>query len=393
MDPAIFDDLKQRLASSGPAVAIDRLCSSLFDQKQFGELFYAKLLKKRHELGLPPLAANGDRDLPEKMQIAYEDGIREAGRTVGKLYLDEGNIPQAWVYFRMLAEPAPVKEALETYQFDENEDCQQVVEIAFHQGVHPRKGFDLILKRFGLCSSITTMSGREVPLADEDRAYCIARLVNTLYEELAERLRADIERREGTLPEARTVRELLAGRDWLFEDEFYHIDVSHLSSVVQMSIQLSAGEELAKARELCQYGIRLSTRFQYPGDPPFEQPYRDYGTYLAILAGDQVEEGLAAFRAKVESANPEEVGTYPAEVFVNLLLRLNRPEEALQVARKYLAKVDDRRLSCPSIADLCERTKNFQVLTDVALERQDPVNYLAALLAAGGQGSNRGNTK
>ena len=156
--------------------------------------------------------------------------------------------------------------------------------------------------------------------------------------------------------------ELIAGRDWLFGDDYYCIDVSHLSSVVQMSMNLPVCPELEMVRELCLYGGKLSQCFQYPAPPPFEDQYQDYGIYFAILAGENVEAGLAHFRTKVEQSyqpptaesaeSAEEMAdaaaamgmemeggggdTYPAEVLVNLLLRLDRPKEALLIARKYL---------------------------------------------------------
>src|SRR6185312_7547050 len=97
-----------------------------------------------------------------------------------------------------------------------------------------------------------------------------------------------------------SIRQLIEGRDWLFQEDAYHIDLSHLSSVAQMSMNLGPCPELDLARE-------------------------------------KVEEGLDYFRTKAEEADPETVGTYPAQVLVNLLLRLDRPAEALAVARKYLA--------------------------------------------------------
>src|SRR5581483_5445834 len=119
-----------------------------------------------------------------------------------------------------------------------------LVDIAYHQGVHPRRGFDLVLDRFGICSAITTVSGHEFPHGQAVREYCVTRLVRTLYRELAERLKADIVRREGSAPATDSVRELMEGRDYLFEDEFYHVDVSHLGAVVQMATHLPPGEEL-----------------------------------------------------------------------------------------------------------------------------------------------------
>lgn len=380
MEPATFNDLERTLAEKGPAAAIDDLCTTLRQRKDYGSLFYALLMKKRQELGVSPLPTGPATDLPEGLYETYEDAIRESGRLVGGLYLEEGDIPRAWTYYRMLGEPGPIQSALEKYQPGEGDDCQQLVEIALHQAVHPKKGFDLVLDRFGVCSAITTLSGYlspEVNFPAEAKEHCIRRLVRALYDQLRERLASDVVRREGSAPATSSVRELMAGRDWLFEDDFYHIDVSHLSSVVQMCIHLSPCEELQLARELCDYGARLSPRFLNPGEPPFEDQYRDYGVYLAALAGDNVEERVAHFRAKVENGNPEETGSYPAEVLVNLLLRLNRPAEALAVAREQLAAEDDRRLTCPGIQELCQRVKDYQSLADVARERGDAVSFLA----------------
>jgi hypothetical protein len=382
MDSANFDDLEQTLRTQGAGPAIDRLCDALRQRKDYGNLFYALLLKKRHQLGVSPIPTGPSQDLPEAVCGDYENAIREAGRLVGGLYLDEGDIPHAWLYYRMIGEPEPVQEALDKAQPGESEDCQQLVDIAFHQGVHPRKGFDLILDRFGLCSAITMASGMDSNQPGEVRSYCIERLVRSLYQELCERLGAEVARREGHVPAGAGVRELLAGRDWLFEDEFAHIDVSHLSSVVQMSIHLPPGPELNMARELCEYGQHLSPRYQYAADPPFEDQYRDYGIYLATLAGDNPEEGIAHFRTKAENADPDTVGSYPAEVLVNLLLRLDRAEEALDVARKHLAFSDGRPLTCPSIGELCQRTHNYQTLAEVAREQGDPVHFMAGLIAA-----------
>jgi hypothetical protein len=390
MDPAIFDELEHTLAAEGPDAAARRLCDRLRDNKDYASLFYALLMQKRQQLGVSPIPTGPASDLPERTHAEYEEAIRQAGRHVGELYLHEGKLPQAWAYFRMLNEPEPVRRILETYQPSEDEDLQTLVQIAFYEGVHPRKGFDWILQRFGLCNAITTLSSQELPHPLEVRQYCLQALVRTLYAELRDRLTAEIERHDGKPPaEANAppdtrgvIRQLIAGRDWLFGDDFYHIDLSHLSSVVQMSMNLTLCAESEMARELCEYGQHLSGRFVNPGDPPFEDLYRAIGIYLAILAGDNVEEGLDYFRKQAEQADPETVGTYPAQVLVNLLLRLDRAAEALAVARKYLASADNRQLSCPSIVELCQKVGDYRTLAEVAREQSDPVHFLAALLAS-----------
>jgi len=382
MDPQLFDDLDQTLRASGPAAAIDRLCRDLEERDDYTGLFYALLMKKRHELGVSPLPTGSNQDLPPATHQAFEDGIRDAARTVGHLYLRAGQIPQAWAYFRMLGETAPIAEALEKAELRDDEDCQPLIDIAFHQGVLPVKGFDWVLKRFGICSAITTLSGGDLPFPPDVRAACIRRLVRALHDELIDRLRGEIERQQGFAPTGKTVQELIEGRDWLFADDYYHIDLSHLNATVQMATQLDGGEELHLARALCAYGKRLSPRFRYQSDPPFDDQYVDYDRYLAVLTGEDVEGGLAHFRAKAEAADPETVGTFPAEVLVNLLLRLGRDAEALEVARRHLARLGDQRLSCPNVVELCQKTGRYDVLAEVAREQGHAVNFVAGLIAA-----------
>jgi hypothetical protein len=382
MDPRSFDQIEQTLAKQGPSVAIDVLCTRLRDDKDYNGLFYALLLKKRHELGVSTIPTGPAQELPEGVHEAYEEGIRQAARLVGNLYLNEGNIANAWPYFRMLGETGPVAEALAKYQPGEDEDVQQLVHLAYYEGANPRRGFDWILQRFGICNAITTLGGQDLGHPLEVRQYCIQRVVRSLHDELRDRLMHNIAAQEGSAPENAAIPELMAGRDWLFSDEFAHVDVSHLSSAVQMSVHLDPCPELQLARDLCVYGNRISPRLRYPADPPFEDQYRDYGVYLAILAGDHVEEGLAHFRTKAEQADPETIGTYPAQVVVNLLLRLNRVQEALAVARRFLASADSRQISCPSIGELCQRAKDYRTMAEVAREQGDAVHFVAGLIEA-----------
>jgi hypothetical protein len=392
----LFNELKETVQSQGAEAGINRLITELRQEKNYGSLFYALLMKKRHELGVSPVSTGSNQDLPPALHQAFEEGIREAARTVGHLYLAEGNLPAAWAYFRMLNENEPLRQALEKCQPGADEDIQPLIDIAFHQGVHPTKGFDWILGRYGTCSAITTLGGGDVPFPPDVKSYCIGRLIRTVHQELTERLKADIQRVQGFEPTGKTIPELLAGRDWLFADDCYHIDISHLSSVVQMSMQLEAlpspsgrgvggegepSEALRLARELCAYGKKLSPRFKFQGDPPFDNQYHDFDMYLAVLTGEDVEGGLAHFQQKADEADPETIGTFPAEVLVNLLLRIGRPKDALAVARKYLTRAGDMRLSCPSIVDLCQQTGDFQSLEEVALEQNNPVNYVAGLIA------------
>src|SRR4051794_28924023 len=104
MNAALFDQLAATLRSEGPAAAVDRLCSQLRRDQEYNALFYALLLKKRHELGVSPLPTGSPDELPQAAHASYEDGIKEAAREVGQLYLKAGQLPQAWPFFRMIGE-------------------------------------------------------------------------------------------------------------------------------------------------------------------------------------------------------------------------------------------------------------------------------------------------
>ena len=109
MDPAVFDELEHTLTAEGPDAAVRRLCDRLREQKDYHALFYALLMQKRHELGVSPIPTGPSKDLPASVHAPYEDAIRQAGRLVGGLYLQDGQMPQAWAYYRMIGESEPMK--------------------------------------------------------------------------------------------------------------------------------------------------------------------------------------------------------------------------------------------------------------------------------------------
>jgi hypothetical protein len=396
--PSVYEELETKLESGGPAAMLDLMCSELRRQRDYHGLFYGMLLQRRLALGLPAVQVGKSEDVPKELQPPYEDAIRESARTVGQLYLDEGDIASAWPFFRMIGEPAAVATALDQAKpsADDGEQVQRLIEVALHEGVNPKRGFALVLERYGTCNAITMFSSGVVqqPAARMD---CLKLLVRNLYEELRERLKADVEGRglTATSPLAAShshspqeqreppglgdVRALLAVIPPFTEEEFYHIDISHLSSVVQFCLDLPECDELKLAVELCEYGMRLAPKFQNPGDPPFENLYADHRVFFRIILGEGVEEGLAHFRAKAEGVDGEE-STLPAEVYVNLLVHVKLYSEAVAAYSRYLARADVRQLHCPSLQELCQEIGDFRPLVEVSLRRGDLVNYAAGLV-------------
>jgi hypothetical protein len=379
LSPETYDRLQKTLAAKGPAAAVDQLCSDLRELGDLNALFYSLLMKKRVELGVTPFPTGPSAELPAETHAAYEQSIREAGRLVGGEFLKQHDLRKAWFYFNMLGEVDPVREYIECYEPTDADDVQPVIEVGLYHGVHPKKGFDLVIGRYGICNAITTYSGQDFSRNPEAKQHAIRALVRNLYDQLLERLKTDLESRGGKVPDNATVGGIVQGHPELTEEGAYHIDTSHLSSVVQFALEMEASPQRKLARELCAYGERLSESFKFASDPPFEKSYADYKVLLDVLDGENVEAGLKHFRDKIDPAAAEG-STFSAEVFVNLLLKLDRKAEALDVAKKYLA-AENRQLSCPSVYELCQQAGDFGGLAEAARTRGDGVHFLAGLIA------------
>jgi hypothetical protein len=390
VDPATFDRIRAALASDGPAAAIDKLIAELRAAEDFQNLFYALLLKKRVELGVSPFPTGPSSELPTETHEPYEQAIREAGREVGNALLERRKFQQAWTFFRMLGEPEPVRAALERLEIGPDDDVYPIIEIAWQGGLLPKKGFDLVLDRHGVCSAITMVSSSDINGNPDLRDYCVGRLIHALHSQLSERLRGDLAGRGVEVAPDATVSQIMEAHPEIMADDAYHIDTSHLSSVVQMSMQFPAGRENELAQELCAYGRRLSIGLQNRSDAPFDDGYDDYLAYLKVIAGAptpprlgnpaDVEAGLARFKAKAEREF-EEGSTYAAQVYINLLLKANRPGEALAAAKTFLLAEDERNLICPSVNELAKKAGDFEAIAEAAKARNDPVGFLAGLLA------------
>jgi hypothetical protein len=120
---------------------------------------------------------------------------------------------------------------------------------------------------------------------------------------------------------------------------------------------------------------------QFEGSPPFEKIFDDHRVYLRALLGQHVEQAVEHFEAKLDPAladDPE--ASLPAQVFVDLLMKLGKLDKAIDVAATYLAHVPESALICPGIADLCQRGGRMSRLTAIARDRGNLVHFLASLL-------------
>ena len=377
-DVDVFDEVRDTLAAGdvdgGFQLAIDRFRS----ERSYPLIFEARLMRKRYELGMPLIQTEPWNNLEPGVQEEYEKATVEAAREVGSLFLMDGDIGKAWPYFRAVGDRDRVRAAIEEYsESASGEALEGIIEVAYHEQVSPRRGFELILKHHGTCRAITNFSQYPV---EEGRADCAQMLAENVHSELVANIKYAIRKRDGSAPETEDLAAIVKGRDWLFEGNAYYLDTSHVSSLVQMATSIERPATLRLLLGLAEYGRRLGEMYQFPGNPPFESVFADYAVYIRTALGTDVEAGLEHFRRKIETCDPHIAGTTPAQVLVNLMVRLGRNAEAVDLALEHLSDANPQFLQCPNPLQLCQLAGDYSRLASVARERRDLLSYAAATM-------------
>jgi hypothetical protein len=356
-----FDLLELAFREGGPDAVFERLVRTAREEQGPRDLFAIRVMQVRHRLGLPLIETEKVLDLDDERRLIYETAFRDAARETGEMFLANGDIVNAWPYFKAIGEHAPVAAAIDVATGSENLD--RLIEIAFREGVNPRKGFELLLEHHGICSAITWYGSSP---DFSGRMECLRLLIRTLYSQLAASLRETVAATEGVAQPAAGVSELIAGRDWLFEGMSSYVDSTHLVSVLRFAPELEDPEMLRMVCEMAEYGRRLSPMFHFRGDPPFEDVYLDHAVFLKALLGEETDAAVEHFRGKLASA-----GEAAAPVLIDLLVRLGRQDEAIRVSEEYLPDAS---------LQLCQAAGDYATLSRLARQRADPLGFAAAVI-------------
>ena len=376
-----FDRIAELKTSEGPQAAIDLLIETLRNEKNYHRVFDALLMKKKNELGLPLLHPTSLDDVPADQRVDFEKYYVDSAREVGNLFLNNNQLGEALVYFRTIQEPDAVSEALETATLpDDYEKSQELINIALYEGANPVRGLQFLLQSNGTCNTITAMDQAMQGLDSTNRQKAAAMIVQHLYDELIMTVKSEVERRMPLPPSAKepTLRELIMGREWLFQEGNYHIDVSHLNSVVRFARFLDPGTpELEQAVQLAEYGCHLDTQFQYPGEAPFEDFYPSHLHFLNVLLGRNVDEAISYFQQKLDAEPDEPDQQMIAYVMVDLLVRCDRLDQAMEIAGKHLRFLDEPTFS---FAELCTKAGKLGAWAEASKAKGDLVAFTAAIV-------------
>ncbi len=378
MNEDTYNEMNQLHESGGAVATVDQLIQTLRDDKNYDRLFDALLLKKRLEMGVPVVRPTSFDNLPEDRRAEFEEHYVNAAREIGALHLEEGSIPRAWIYLRTIREPEPIVAAINALEISQDVD-EEIVDIALYQGVAPAKGLEMLLASHGTCNSITVLDQQFMQLEPQVRQECAALLAQTIYRDLTATIKYEVERKQGSAPTEETLRELITGQEWLFAEDNYHIDVSHLHAVIRFCRSLDADrDEVRLATELTEYGAQLSPQYRYAGDPPFEDYYTSASPLFNALTDTDRDAALDFFRDQLAGDAPDSDKQLTAYHLVDLLRRIDRTEDALDIAAKYLLSVEDQLEF--SFAELCAETGRYDKLMEVSRAQHDPVGYAAALV-------------
>ncbi len=368
------------------SAALDELGDYLIEHQRFHELFELRKVQLRLRLGLPVDQWQPMDDLPPDQGQLLENGLLEICREIGSRLVRSGDLATGWSYLEPVGDKRLIRELInEVPVTDDN--AESLIHIAIAGGVDPLRGFQVVLDRFGTCSSITTYETQLAGAPVETRRGPVGLLVRHVYRELVE----NVQRAVGGHPqpalagdEPGTLRRLLDAAPALTEGLNHHLDTTHLASTVRFSRILDHPDEIELAIELAEYGQLLHEDFQYPGTAPFGKTYPDTLEFLRALRGDQVEVAVQRLRQQAVRQRDEAGVLDAAAWYVYLLDQLNRGPEAVEAWLELLHQVEpDHVLGddvAPSLQRLVRRYGMFDRVGEILQQRGDLLGF--AMVAA-----------
>lgn len=381
-DTATIDQLSAEFAQGGASATLTKAATILREHKKYHELFEVLKMQLRQRLGLPLTGGELADQLSEPTRLALEEGLVDACRTVGTLFLEQGSVREGWMYLRPVGDKQLAQSLLAKIEADE-ENTEDLIDVLLHEGIDLGRGFELVIESYGTCSSITTYDQAVARRPADEQVPAARKLLERVHRDLIASVKTDIARQEGSQPKEATLAALLADRDWLMQDGTYHLDTTHLASTVRISRVFKDKADIQKALDLTEYGLRLAEQFQYQGDEPFTATYPHHKLYFNALLGNDIEPALKHFREKAELLDVQFHGTVAIDVYVDLLRRIGRPAEALKAALTMSPAAGQPAGLSLSLLQLAEEAGDFDSLLAYCRDRGDLLGYTAALVKSG----------
>lgn len=380
---------------------VDAALASLVDTfKQSGELhrlFEVRQMQVRHSLGLAAHFPPKLDTLSQEKQNDLEKGLVEACREVGLALLDEGQIAEAWMYLRAVGDKPQIAEHLrklhsnrvkpnhnEEQDEEATELTEQAIHLALYEGVDPAWGLGLLLNHHGTCNSITSLSGMFPSLDRETRAAVSGTMLKHLHEEVLGNLKSDMENRKlpamSTDTSGSAITQMINEHPVLVADQAYHVDLSHLMSTMQFARSTTGESDWQLALDLAEYGSQITSPMISPGEEPFVDFYPQHRAYFSALLAIDADANLRVFADRANSVDKELQGPHAAEVYVDLLARMGRFQEAAAASSELLPPGTQTLGVAPSLLELSQQANDYGAHLKVAEARGDLLAFAQGML-------------
>lgn len=388
-DTEQFEELTKSVAEQGPLEAAKALVEYLRAAHRYNELFEARKMLHRLELGLP--AVQVDALVPGSEAVSVSPEVQDeldrrlldACREVGGGLMRSGKLQEGWMFLRAVGDDAYAAETMASVE-PTQENLDLLLNLYVHEGVDVGRGTQLCLQMRGTCNTITMLDSVVAMRGRKEQQAAVGALVEHVHAELLANLKADLNRRvPGKVPEEPgKIVAWLGVSPGLLRDGTYHLDTTHLASTVRFARVLDDPYRIRLAADLAEYGRQLHAQYQYESEEPFADLYPMSLAWFRALLGEQVDGALRLFRQKAETIDPQEQGTVAIETYADLLARVGKPAEASAFLMRWMPAGMRPFGIAPSLLELAQAAGEFQPMMQHARTRGDLIGYSAALLQA-----------
>jgi len=378
----LFEQVAARIQSDGVPATLDLLETHFRREKDFFRLFEVLKLRVRDKTGLPLMPDRSTERPNPKQQKALDDGILDACQTVGTLLFRDGSFQHGWMYLQ----PAGNRKLNESLIREVKVNAQNIdllIDISLNQGAAPDYGYQLMLGHYGTCDAITAFGVQSPQFDRETQTAMASQLLRHIYDEVVQEVKLDIEKNQQTARSDANLRELLAEHPWLVEQQSYHLDATHLSSLMKIARLTTSAADHELALELAEYGAGFPEDLQYKSTPPLENTYPDHQLFFEALLGKNVEAAVTQFEQKCDEAAGTcrvEVIAEANEILIDFLYRIGKVDEA--IARATTRPVDPAVQIglAPDPTEMAQSPTQFETVLAHFQQQDDLLSYSAALI-------------
>lgn len=366
--------------------ALDEVAEHFRKERRYHEMFEVSKASIRHQLELPVLYDGESEELAPAAQQQLEDRLFAACSKVGKLFLADGHIREAWMYLRPLPDQSEVRSLLDSVTVTE-QNVDEIIEVCLYQEAAHDLGYRALLKFQGTCNGITFFDTQAAMLSPKVQTLLAEELTHHVHDELLASVCSQLkENLNQDFSDSEDLVELVQQHDGLFTDCGHHLDVTHLAATVRIARQCHRREELKMALALCEYGMRLDPQLKFDGEAPFEQTYSDSKWFFKALTNDEVEQAIDHFTIKHQTYSDESLKTLCQLAIIELMSRTERSEAAIERAIEVTSSEQDREveksLSLHDLISLANSSRDIQILQEHFKSTNDLLGFSLAALSS-----------